>query len=139
MRSVVEEYLKKRLPGYLFVVDIQLNESKNHLSVYLDGDAGISVETCAKISKELEQVLDEESNNAGQYTLDVSSAGIGSPLVNSRQFRKNVNQNIQVSTFENSYQGRLVLVGSDHLAIKNPNKETVAIKMKDIREAIVEI
>lgn len=135
----MEEYLEGRLPVYLFVVDISMNESKNHLSVYLDGDAGVSVETCGKISKELEKILDEESTTPGQYTLDVSSAGIGSPLVNRRQFKKNVNQNIQVSTSENYYQGQLVLVGNDHLAIKNPKKETMAIKMKDIREAIVEI
>jgi ribosome maturation factor RimP len=139
MKRIVEKYLKRRLPDYLFVVHIHENESKNHLSVYLDGDAGISVETCGNISKELEKVLNDESTTPDQYTLDVSSAGIGSPLVKNRQFKKNVNQNIQVSTAENYYQGRLVLVGNDHLAIKNPRKETVAIKMKDIREATVEI
>jgi ribosome maturation factor RimP len=139
MKTKVEEYLKSRLPGHLFIVDIQLNESKKHLSVFLDGDAGISVETCGEISKELEQLLEEGTDNSHNYTLNVSSAGIGTPLTNRRQFRKNVNQSIAVSTDENHFKGRLVLVGNDHLAIKDTKKEAVAIKMKDIREAIVEI
>lgn len=139
MKAKVEEYLKSRLPSHLFIVDIHLNESKKHLSVFLDGDAGISVETCGEISRELEQLLEEGIENSHNYTLDVSSAGIGTPLTNSRQFRKNVNQSIAVSTDENHFKGRLVLVGNDHLAIKDTKKEAVAIKMKDIREAIVEI
>jgi ribosome maturation factor RimP len=139
MKAAIQDYLDAHLPDDLFIVDIQVSESKNQVSVFLDGDAGISVDTCGKVSKKLEKFLDEASEVPTAYTLNVSSAGLDKPLYYPRQFKKNVNRNINVTTENKNYQGRLVLVSNDHLMIQPSKQDAVVLKMNQIQKALVEI
>lgn len=139
MKTRILAYLEKHLPSDLFIVGVTLSKTNNHINVYLDGDAGITVDTCGKISRELESWLDEADEIPQEYTLNVSSAGLDHPLVNERQFKKNVNRNLSVQTVEAIYKGQLVLAGADGLMLKVPKKHPIPFKYSEIQEAKVEI
>lgn len=49
---------------------------------------GVSVDDCARVSRELEPWLDEHPEVAERYTLEVSSPGIERPLVRRRDFER---------------------------------------------------
>ncbi len=68
----------------IFIIDFIITKS-NFIKVILDSDNILSIGDCQKISKEIIRGL----NNCDQnFSLEVSSAGIGSPLVNKRQYKK---------------------------------------------------
>jgi ribosome maturation factor RimP len=49
---------------------------------------GMTVEDCARISRELSQVLDEADPITDDYLLEVSSPGIDRPLVRAQDYRR---------------------------------------------------
>lgn len=139
MKTVIEQFLTSHLSDDLFIVEIKVSESNNQINVFIDGDAGITIDTIGKLSRELERFLDDQPTIPHQYMLNVSSAGLDRPLVNTRQFKKNVNRDLRVIVSEDEYQGRLVLVSDDHLIVQPGRKESVVFRMEDIEEAYVEI
>ena len=84
--------------GDCFVTEVQVNGNK--VEIFLDSDEGISFLKCRKVSREVEAVIDEKKWWEGKYTLEVSSAGIGRPLVNQRQYPKNIGRQMIVKTNE---------------------------------------
>jgi ribosome maturation factor RimP len=56
------------------------------LRFYIDHGAGISVEDCAAVSRELEYVLDEQPEPSGPYVVEVSSPGLDHELVSEREY-----------------------------------------------------
>ena len=79
-----------------FVTEVQVNGNK--VEIFLDSDEGISFLKCRKVSREVEAVIDEKEWWEGRYTLEVSSAGIGRPLVSQRQYPKNIGRQMVVKT-----------------------------------------
>ena len=56
------------------------------LRVYIDTEAGIDVEDCARVSQELSAVLDVADPIREAYVLEVSSPGLDRPLFRQRDF-----------------------------------------------------
>jgi len=70
------------LPGdQYFLVDVitKGNRGSQKIIVLVDGDDGISVDVCSRISRSLSRELDELDFVEGKYTLEVSSPGIDYP------------------------------------------------------------
>lgn len=76
----------------IFLVDIVVRGERTGkvIEIFIDTDAGISLEECARISRELSAKLDETDIMAGRYRLDVSSPGLDRPLKIRRQYEKNI-------------------------------------------------
>ncbi len=49
---------------------------------------GVTVEDCARVSRALEELLDEHPEFGGSYVLEVSSPGLERPLVRRRDFER---------------------------------------------------
>lgn len=58
------------------------------LRVYVDSDAGITVDDCADVSRQLSAMLDVEDPLPGAYTLEVSSPGLERPLFEADDFER---------------------------------------------------
>ena len=69
----------------LFLIDFKIENEK--INVTIDGDRGVSIKDCAGISREIEFILSKNNLN---FAINVSSFGTSSPLVNLRQFKKNI-------------------------------------------------
>ena len=73
--------------GYEFVGAQYGRDSRGGLlRVYIDKDAGIDVEDCARVSQQLSAVLDVEDPIREAYVLEVSSPGLDRPLFRERDF-----------------------------------------------------
>lgn len=74
-----------------FVVDMQLHEGPQAtLIIKIDTDQGITMEACTRISRTLNEWLDEKDYFPFAYRMEVSSPGIGFPLKLERQYINNV-------------------------------------------------
>ena len=76
----------------LFLIECKVSID-NHISILLDGDEGVNLKSCVEISRQIEHNLDREVHD---FSLEVASAGVGSPLQKTRQYLKNMGRKLQV-------------------------------------------
>jgi ribosome maturation factor RimP len=82
-----------------FLIEVKLGVNQK-LEVFVDSDSGITFEKCQQISRYLEQFIDENNWLGERYTLEVSSPGVSRPLVQYRQYPRNIGRTVEV-TLEN--------------------------------------
>jgi len=82
----------------LFLVEVRI-KPVNNIKIFLDGDQGITIDKCTRINRGLFRRLEEEQTfPADDFSLEVSSAGVGEPLLMQRQYIKNIGRNVEVKT-----------------------------------------
>jgi len=132
----------------LFLIDFSLSKD-NHIKVVIDGDQGVTVEDCTFVSRAIEHNLDREEED---FSLEVMSAGATAPLVNKRQYKKNVKRTLEVKTTSNIIEGTLTNASDDGITLewkvrepksvgkgKTTVKKEAKIAYQDIVEAKVMI
>jgi ribosome maturation factor RimP len=104
----------------LFLVDVKVGIG-NRIKVRIDSDESVLVQDCRALSKFVESNLDREKED---FELEVSSAGIDFPLVNIRQYIKNIGRSVQVLTVDGStYKGKLLAATESEIEVANEKKE----------------
>ena len=115
-----------------FLVDIRIKPT-NNIKVFLDGDKGISIETCVRYNRALYKKLEESVLfPGGDFSLEVSSPGLDEPLKLLRQYKKNVGRQVELVLQDGTKkEGRLVEVSEDGVIVeetkgKNKKKEVIS-------------
>ncbi|MBX2899435.1 MAG: ribosome maturation factor RimP [Cyclobacteriaceae bacterium] len=92
-----------------FVVDVVISKHKPHkVSVFLDGDKGITIDNCSNLSRALSEDLDKLDLIKDNYMLEVGTPGLDQPLKLKRQFVKNVGRGLKVVRKDKAiWQGKL--------------------------------
>ena len=133
----------------VFLIDLNITDS-NKIIVTLDGDNGVQLQDCVDVSRAIEQNLDREELD---FSLEVASVGVGSPLKMLRQYKKNVGRTLIVKLNDGTtIEAKLEEATDDHIVLSwearepkkiGKGKETVQkrkeISYNDIKEAIVTI
>lgn len=104
-----------------FLVDIRVNQTPagTKVIIHIDGDEGVSIDTCAEVSRALANRLEEEDLMNGKYVLEVSSPGLDQPLKLHRQYQKNVGRTIKILTQDNqTIKGVLVDVSDEEIGVE---------------------
>ncbi len=81
----------------LFLIDLHIDD-QSRVHVVIDGDNGVSLKQCIKVSRHIEHQLDREVHD---FSLEVSSAGATYPLQMVRQYKKNIGRKLAVQTIDN--------------------------------------
>ncbi len=106
----------------LFIVDIQINPG-NAIEVLVDRDSGLTIDDCKKVSRAIEGTLDRDVED---FSLEVSSPGVGKPLLVKRQYFKNVGRNVAIKTMDGQkIEGQLTLANEDNIQVDFREKELV--------------
>ena len=66
------------------------------LRVYVDSEAGITVDDCADVSRQLSAMLDVEDPLPGTYSLEVSSPGLDRPLFEAADFDRFAGSQVRI-------------------------------------------
>jgi ribosome maturation factor RimP len=75
LRPVVENL------GYvLWELECAPGKGNGHVRLFIDAEAGITVDDCERVSRAVSDILDAEDPVPWQYTLEVSSPGFDRPL-----------------------------------------------------------
>ena len=117
--------------------------------VSIDGDDGVALQDCIDVSRYMDAHLDREEQD---YSLEVASVGVGSPLKLVRQYKKNVGRTLIVKTGTETIEAELVEATDDFVILSwqarepkkiGKGKETVQKELKlpygNIKEAIVTV
>ena len=106
-----------------YVVDVKI-AGGNVVQVFLGSDMRITIEDCAVVSRFLGNKLDEENVFPGNYTLEVSSAGMDEPLKKMRQYRKNIGREVDVLLLNGvRKKGVLLYADDEKIQIEEVKKE----------------
>lgn len=135
LHTLLEEKFQEEDWSHLFVVDIKQLPSEM-IQVFLDSDEAVTYEHCTKISRFLEQHIEENGWLGDRYTLDVSSAGVGAPLVLKRQYYKNIGRNVTVELEDDHkhLKGVLAAVSEEHITVTYEEKVRLeGRKKKELR------
>ena len=137
LEKKLEELVLKHLPDeryYLTEIVARPAGSKTKISVFMDGDDGISIDTCAQVSRQVGKELDELDLLKHPYTLMVSSPGLDRPLKLPRQYHKNIGKVVKIN-LKNDVQksGTLKQVGQEFVIIE----ETLAGQGKTKEEKLL--
>lgn len=121
-----------------FLVDIELKKG-NLISVTVDGDKGITIDECVKISRLIESGLNRDEED---FELRVSSPGIDKPFKLVRQYRKYIDREIGVwLNDDRHFEGVLKLLDENEITLQiKPGKKdkevlTQTILFSEIKEA----
>lgn len=100
----IDPALRKRIDslitsmGYEFV-GIEWRQQDRHvvLRIYIDKPAGVTLDDCTKVSRQVGAMLDVDGSIQGRYVLELSSPGIDRPLFEIGQYRKQIGQRIKLN------------------------------------------
>ncbi len=113
IKKLLEEALAEN--ESLFVTSFEIKEG-NKILIEVDGDEGIPLKECIRISRHIEGNLDREIED---YSLEVTSPDIGLPLKVERQYIKNIGRTLEVKTNENlKFEGKLVHCDEEKITLE---------------------
>ena len=146
VKDLVDEALA--LNESLYLIDLSISEN-NKVQVVVDGDTGVPLSECIRISRNINDNLDREEED---FSLDVNTPDIAHPLKVKRQYIKNLNRILKVKNAEEEFEGTLVAADEDKIVLNWKAREpkligkgkvtvqkSVTIEYKDIIEAKVKI
>ncbi|MEI8073164.1 MAG: ribosome maturation factor [Bacteroidota bacterium] len=118
IESLIGQILAEE-PTY-FLVSVQIKPT-NNIKVFFDGDEGISIEKCVKFNRALYKIIEEKGwYPEGEFSLEISSAGIGEPLLLHRQYLKNVGRDLEIIFTDDSVKiGTLMAVTAEDILIQS--------------------
>ena len=123
----------------IWAVDYVQQEGSAVLRVYIDGQNGVTVDDCAAVSWQLSGILEVEDPLQGRYVLEVSSPGLGRPLVVPAHFQSVLGKRVKLDTYSyhlgrKRFQGQL-MVADDEKIVLEVDGELYEIPYEDIRRA----
>ncbi len=120
-REKVEKLVNEALDENpsLFLIDLSITAA-NKIKVIIDGDKGVPLSECIRVSRNVEHNLDREEED---FSLEVSSPDIAEPLRFQRQYQKNIEKLLKVSTEEENYEGRLIAVSDTGIQLEWKTRE----------------
>lgn len=127
LKNSVEDHLQGT---DMFVVDIKV-KTGNNITILLDRDSGIRIDDCIKLTRFIESQYDREVED---YSLVVSSAGIGQPLKLLRQYLKIIGKEIDVELNDKTVLKAILLAADEE---KIMVKTTTKIKKEIIEKETV--
>ncbi|WP_096189085.1 ribosome maturation factor RimP [Evansella halocellulosilytica] len=129
----------------LELVDVEFKkEGKSwFLRVYIDGENGVDLDDCTRVSEQLSEALDQSDPIEQAYYLEVSSPGAERPLKKEKDYYKSIGKHVNVTTYapidgEKTFEGKLLNYDGEtltvELKVKTRTKE-VTIPLEKVAKA----
>ncbi len=144
VKSICEEKVAPIIEelGYE-VVEVEYAKKTDgmNLTFYIDKEGGIQVEDCEKVSKAIDEILEELNPTDDQpYILNVSSPGIDRPLKTDRDFSRNIDKEIEITLFskldgKKKFVGLLKAYSEQEITIEN-NGKTITLEREKIAHIV---
>ena len=127
--------------GGLDLVEMKFSHSGPvwHLRIFIDKPGGVTVEDCARASREVSDLLDTKDIIPHKYLLEISSPGLDRPLVSKADFKRKMGKKVRVFLKEGSLQdkelkGEIVGLKNENLILQSKSGE-IAIPLMEIVKA----
>jgi ribosome maturation factor RimP len=122
-------------PNFADLFPVEITENAAKVYVFIDGDKGLEINRCARISRYLEELIETNQWLPEKYYLEVSSPGASKPLIFPRQYPQHIGRTLEVKITgqDKPTEGQLGTVDTDSitLLVDSPVPGTEGKKKKD--------
>jgi len=127
--EAIIELVEQHIQGTdIFLVDVAVKPG-NVIRVHVDRPDGISIDECVVISRHVHEMLDRDVED---YSLQVSSPGLGTPFKVKQQYEKNAGHNLDVLLSDGTrFSGKLQSVSDTGIVLQVKGKDE-AIEFEEI-------
>ena len=138
--ETVEGYISPYFSDTIYeLCDVEfVKEGPNwYLRIFSDKEGGIAIDDCEIISRAVDAILDTKDPIEQAYILEVSSPGIDRPLKKKADYEKYAGRIVDVKLYkpvdgEKEFQGKLIGLKSDDIAIENDAGKEIVFKRADV-------
>ena len=107
------------------------------LTLYIDGENGVSLDDCERVSRAVDPILDEADPIEQQYYLSVSSIGLDRPLKKERDYARNLGKAVSVKLYaplegRKEFTGTLTSLVETGFVVALGDGSTVAFARKQV-------
>lgn len=118
--------------------DVEFKHGKNpSLTVYIDKDGGVDLDSCERFHNLIDAPLDELDPTFGlPYTLNVSSPGADRPFKTDEDFLSHIGKKVEIKLYNSikgkkSFDAELVSYDGQRIVFKTAN-DTVSVELKNV-------
>lgn len=127
--------------GFLLIeINLRGDNRQRIIEIYIDNEAGVSIEDCSRVSRKMNEVIEEEKLIESNYRLDVSSPGTDRSLKFLLQYPKHLNRKFEVEYLDGEtpkkFVGKLIRIENEDLYFQE-NKNELKISFNSITKAKV--
>ncbi len=138
--SEIQEFLNSIAnPLGIEVIEVEFKQGKNpSMTVYIDKDGGVDLDTCELFHRAIDIPLDEfDPTYNAPYTLNVSSPGVDRPFKTEKDFLSHIGERVEVKLYSSVrgkkfYDGLLMSYDKNSITLKVDEKTTFTIEMTNI-------
>lgn len=131
MQTALDNLVKSTVEGLGYILwgyEYRPHSESALLRVFIEKDSGVTVDDCAKVSRQLGAVLDVENLIPVAYILEVSSPGMDRVLFTPEQHADYTGENIKIRTRtaikdRRNFKGTLKEVNESQLTITVDNQD----------------
>lgn len=107
------------------IVEVECNDKARTLTVYIETETGVDLDTCEKFHTAIFDPIDELDPSFGEaYTLNVSSPGLDRPFKTYRDFERNLGKEVEIKLYA-PLKGKKLLEG----VLEEFDENTVTVKL----------
>lgn len=128
----IKEFLENiATPMGIEIVDVEWNDKSASLTVFIETETGVDLDTCEKFHNAILDPIDELDPTFDKpYTLNVSSPGLDRPFKTVRDFERNIGKEVEIKLFA-PLKGKKYLEGI--LTAFDDNSVTVKTSAEEIK------
>lgn len=138
VENLIERVLEKE---GIEIVDIEyiLGPKGGRLTIYIDREGGVDIDTCARVSELISPILDTTDIFKSRYYLEVSSPGIERRIRKRRDFERFKGKEVKVETRipiegRRNFKGTISDVYEESFVLREESGEH-EIRFDDIKKA----
>ena len=119
------------------IVDIVFDSKANALTIFIETENGVDLDTCESFHRAIDAVIDELDPSYGApYTLNVSSPGLDRPFKTKRDYERNLQNEVEVKLYaplkgKKFIEGTLLDFDDNSITLKT-EKEELKISLNKI-------
>lgn len=118
-------------PMGIEIVDLECNDKTATLTVFIETEAGVDLDTCEKFHNAIFDPIDELDPSYGEpYTLNVSSPGLDRPFKTQRDFERNLDKEVELKLYA-PLKGKKFLQG--FLRAFDDNTVTIGLEKEEVK------
>ncbi len=130
LQNIVEELIRDQ---DIFLVGLSV-DSQNVIQVYIDSNEGVSIDQCVDMSRKIGQRLNRDT---GDFSLEVSSPGLNTPLKILPQYKKNLGREVAVITYKGEkFKGVLRTADDSGITLEFNKREKQKGKNKTLKRVV---
>jgi ribosome maturation factor RimP len=139
----VSLFAESLLPGMgMDVIDVEFRVESGRwvLRVFIDKEGGVTLDDCARVSRELGDLIEAEDIINYHYVFEVSSPGLDRPLKKERDFVRSIGKMVTIKMSmsigkKRNFTGRLANVSEGVIDLLADDNNIVRLSLKEIDKA----